>query len=301
MLDIIITSFNEPKATLRALSTFLKQKPKTDFRITVVDPFPEVEEFLRANIKDKRFNFFLDPGEGKSYALNLLFQEYFSSDKDDIFIFTDGDVYVSDNALSEIEKAFENKEIGCITAKPVPIDNRNAKYGYWAHFAFAGIDRARKKLSDKKKFFECSGYLFAIRKGVLSEFPPDASEDSIIPYLFWKKGYKIKYLPNVEVFVKNPGNFKDYLNQKIRNIKGHENLNKIARDMPRTKSFWNEIKHGWYFFFIYPRNIKEIWWTIQLYFVRLYIYFKAFKELKKKRVYSDGWREVETKSTRTLD
>ena len=77
MIDIIITSYNEPKATLRAVNTFLNQEIKKDFRITVVDPFPEVEEFLKKNIKDKRFNFFLDPGEGKSYALNILFQELY--------------------------------------------------------------------------------------------------------------------------------------------------------------------------------------------------------------------------------
>ena len=203
--------------------------------------------------------------------------------------------------MAEITNAFKDSEIGCLTGHPIPLDERTNKYGYWSHFAFAGIDKARKKLSNEKRFFECSGYLFAIRKSIINEFPMDTSEDSIIPYLFWKKGFKIKYLSEVKVYVKNPGNFKDYINQKIRNIKGHENLNKIAPDMPRTKSLWNEIKFGWYFLFIFPKSIKEFFWTIELYFVRLYIYLRAFKELKKKAVYSDGWREVETESTRTLD
>ena len=39
MIDVIITSYNEPKATLRAVNVFLKQKQVKDFRITVVDPF----------------------------------------------------------------------------------------------------------------------------------------------------------------------------------------------------------------------------------------------------------------------
>ena len=301
MLDIIITSYNEPKATLRAVNTFLNQNIKEKFKIIVCDPFPEVGDFLKKNLKDKRVGFFLDPGEGKSYALNLLFKKLNSKNKEDIFIFTDGDVYVSDNAVKGIFEAFKDEKIGCVTAKPVPIDDRNTKYGYFSHFAFAGIDKARKKLSDNQKFFECSGYLFAIRKGVIDEFPIDSSEDAIIPYLFWKKNYKIKYLPNVEVYVKNPGNLKDYLNQKIRNIKAHENLDKLAPDMPRTKTFWNEIKHGWYFLFIYPKSFKEFFWTIQLYFLRLYIYLKAFKDLRKKEVYTDGWREVETESTKPLD
>ena len=301
MIDIIITSYNEPKATLRAVNTFLEQTKRKDLRITVVDPFQEVEEFLRKNIKDKRFNFYLDPGEGKSYALNLLFQELGSDNKEDIFISTDGDVHVSDNAIEEIEKSFKDKQVGVVTARPVAIDSRNTKYGYWSHLVFDGIDKVRKKLSKNKKFFEASGYLFAIRKAVIFDFPIEASEDSVIAYLFWKKGYKIKYLPQIEVYVKNPDNWKDWLIQKIRNVKGHENLDKIFPDMPRTKSFFNEIKQGTLFAIRYPNNIKEIFWTKQLFAARLYLYLISFKQLRKKQKYSDGWREQETVSTRTLD
>ncbi len=301
MIYIIITSYKEPKSTERAVRAFLNQKIKEKFKIIVVDPFPEVEEYIKAHIKNKNIDFFLDPGEGKSYALNLLLETIYSTNKSDIIIFTDGDVYVSQNSLKEIINAFKDKEIGCITGKPVPLDERNTKYGLWSHIAFERINQIRLILSREKEFFECSGYLFAIRNGIIKEFPLDASEDSIIPYLFWKKGHKIKYLPSVEVYVKNPGNWKDYLNQKVRNIKGHENLNKIAPDMPRTKSFKNEIKYGAFFAISQAKNIKESFWIIQLYFARLYIYIKAFKELKKKKEYTDGWRETEISSTKTLD
>ncbi|MEK6827418.1 MAG: glycosyltransferase family 2 protein, partial [Nanoarchaeota archaeon] len=252
MIDVIITSYNEPNSTLKAAQIFLKQYSGEDLRLIVVDPFEEVGEFLKKNINDKRFIFYLDPGEGKSYALNLLFQEFPGTDKD-IFILTDGDVYVSENTLHEILGTFQNPKIGCITAKPVSVDSKETKFGYWSHLLFSGANKVRKKLSQKEKFFECSGYLFAIRKGVIMDFPLDASEDSVIPYLFWKKGYKIKYLSNVEVYVKNPDNIKDWKNQKIRNIKGHENLNKLFPEMPRTKSFLNEIKFGLFHSLFYPR------------------------------------------------
>jgi cellulose synthase/poly-beta-1,6-N-acetylglucosamine synthase-like glycosyltransferase len=301
MIDIIITSYNEPKSTLRAVNAFLKQKTKENIRVTVVDPFPEVEFFLKKNIEDKRFNFFLDPGEGKSYALNLLFQEYGSKDKSDLFVSTDGDVYVSENSIEEIIKSFKNKKVGCVTARPTTVDTRETKYGFWSHLLFDGIDRVRKRLSKQDKFFECSGYLFAIRKGVIFDFPIETSEDSIIPYIFWEKGYKIKYLPEVKVYVKNPDNWKDWKNQKIRNIKAHENLTKIVKDFPRTKSLFNEIKEGTSFALSYPRNIRELLWTIELFFARFIIYLIAFKELKKNKSYSDGWRETEITSTKPLD
>ncbi len=300
MIDVIITSYNEPNSTLKAAQIFLKQYSGEDLRLIVVDPFEEVGEFLKKNINDKRFIFYLDPGEGKSYALNLLFQEFPGTDKD-IFILTDGDVYVSENTLHEILGTFQNPKIGCITAKPVSVDSKETKFGYWSHLLFSGANKVRKKLSQKEKFFECSGYLFAIRKGVIMDFPLDASEDSVIPYLFWKKGYKIKYLSNVEVYVKNPDNIKDWKNQKIRNIKGHENLNKLFPEMPRTKSFLNEIKFGLFHSLFYPRNLKELNWTAELFGARYSIYKKAFNDIKQKTNYSDGWRETEIESTKPLD
>ncbi|MBX4196777.1 glycosyltransferase family 2 protein [Candidatus Pacearchaeota archaeon] len=300
MIDIIITSYNEPKSTLRAVNAFLKQEIPDDYRITVVDPFPHVGTFLKKNIKSKKFTFFLDPGEGKSYALNLLLQEYASKNTNDLFILTDGDVYVSDTAVKEIVNAFKDKKVGAVTGRPVSLDNRDTKYGFWAHVAFSGIDRVRKRLSEQKKFFECSGYLFAIRKGVIIDFPVETSEDSIIPYLFWKKKYRIEYAKNAEVYVKNPSTWKDWLTQKVRNIKAHENLNAIAPGMPRTKSLFNEIKEGAFFTLKQPKNFKQAWWMLELYFARLYIYYKAFSELRKKR-YADGWRDIATPSTKTLD
>ncbi|MAH06995.1 hypothetical protein CMI38_01960 [Candidatus Pacearchaeota archaeon] len=300
MIDIIITSYNEPKSTLRAVQTFLDQEINEDFRIIVCDPFPEVKEFLKKNINDKRVGFFLDPGEGKSYALNLLLEKL-PGNKEDIIVMTDGDIHVSENSLKEIINAFKDPEIGCITGRPISIDNRKEKYGYWSHVVFSGIDKVRKKLSNNQSFFECSGYLFAIRKSIIYDFPLDASEDSVIPYLFWKKGYKIKYVSEIEMYIKNPTNWEDWQNQKIRNIKGHENLTKLFPEMPRTKSFWNEIKHGFFHTLFFPRNLNELYWTFQLLHARLSIYKKAFQDLRKDEVYYDGWREVETESTRTLD
>lgn len=302
MIDIVISSYNEPKSALRAVKAFLNQQPPIpeDFRIIVVDPFVEVRDFLKQNIRDKRVGFFLDPGEGKSYALNLLFEKLHGKE-DDIFILTDGDVFVSQNTVKDILKAFEDKEVGCVTGKPVPLDSRDSKFGYWSHVVFSGIHKAREKFSANNNFFECSGYLFAIRKGIVKDFPLDASEDSVIPYLFWKKGYKISYLPEAEVYVKNPDNLEDWETQKIRNIKGHENLSKFYPEMPRTKSFWNEIKHGFFHALFCPRSLKEFYWTLQLYNARLSIYRKAFKDLKQDNFYSDGWRETETPSTKTLD
>ncbi|MDO8563636.1 MAG: glycosyltransferase family 2 protein [Nanoarchaeota archaeon] len=300
MIDIIITSYNEPKSTLRAVETFLKQIGKND-RITVVDPFQEVGNYLSSHVKDKRFNFFLDSGEGKSYALNLLFAEKYSNNKNNIFILSDGDVYVSENAVKELVAKFKSRKIGCVTGKPVSIDSRETKYGYWSKLLYSAIDGVRKKLAKENKFFQCSGYLFAMRNGIIGDIPLEVPEDAIIPYLFWKKGYYIDYAEKAEVYVKYPDNWKDWVNQRVRTIKAHENIPQFAPDMPRTKSFLNELKTGSIFALTFPRSFKEFFWTLELYFARLYIYIKSFWEMKKNNNFNPGWRETTIESTKTLD
>jgi len=294
MIYIIITSYGEPDLTIKSVESLLNQNIKQKYKIIVSDPFPKTEKILKQhfkNLKNRKIEFFLDPGEGKSYALNIILEKIYSKNTDDIIILTDGDVYVGKNSIKEILRAFENKKIGCVTGKPVSVNSRDTMFGFWSHLLFEGIHRVRKKLSDEKKFFECSGYLFAIRNGILQGFPLETSEDSIIPYLIWKKGYRIKYIPEAEVYVKNPDNLRDWIKQKIRNIKAHENLNKLAKDFPRTKSFFNEIKEGTLFALSYPKTLKEFSYTFLLFLARFYIYIKAFFDIKiKKKNYKDGWR-----------
>ena len=81
MINIIITSYGEPKATKRAIDCFLNQKINQEFRITVIDPFPEVEKMIKKEYSGG-VDFFLDPGEGKAYALNVFLERIYSKNKE---------------------------------------------------------------------------------------------------------------------------------------------------------------------------------------------------------------------------
>ena len=304
MINIIITSYNEPLSTERAINAFLSQKIPKPFKITIADPFEEVKNFIEKKFKNNtEVEFFLYEDLGKSYALNSLFRKLYSSNKNDIIILTDGDVFVENNVINEILEAFKDENTGVISGHPIPLDKRDNKYGFWANLQFDAMNQIRKNLSNKG-FFEASGYLFAIRNGVIKGFPEDSSEDSIIPFLFYEKGYKIKYLEDAKVYVKNPSNWKDWLNQRKRNIKGHSTIRKNSSNsqITQTKTLSNEIRGGVIFSLTYPKNLKGYFWTIQFYFARLYAWISAYYEIKfSKKKYKDGWRETEIKSTKTLD
>ncbi len=309
MIHIIITSYGEVNATEKAVKSFLEQDIKEEFKIIVSDPFTEIQWMIEEKFpNDKRIEYVEDEGKGKSNALNSLLKKYDSKNKKDIFILTDGDVYVSNNSINEILEKFKESKVGCVSGRPTSINPRNNLFGYWSHFLVdVGAHKiSRKKRYENNKFLETTGYLFAFRKGIIKEIPVDVAEDTIIPYYFYKKGYKIAYAEKALVFVKWPTNMQDWIKQKKRAADAHTKLTKYAPDFPKVKSFSGEIAGGLtnlYEIFSYPKNFKEIIWTLELFPARLYIWLSLHKDLlTNKREYKDGWREdLEVKSTRTLD
>jgi len=291
-LEIVITSFKEPK-TGRAIEAILNQKIKNPFKIIVSSPDKETQNIVKKySKKNKKVSLFKDPGKGKNLALNILFKKL----KSNILIFTDGDVSVGEEAINEIVKMFNDSSVGCVTGRPVPEESRNTKYGYWANFLFKEANKMRKNSFKNNDFLECSGYLFAFRNNIVDSFPLDTAEDTIIPYYFWEKGYKIGYADNAEVYIKNVDNWKEWIKQKIRTSMSHEILNKYANTQitPRTKTFFNETK-GALNLFSYANNFKELLWSFNLVFARLYMWTSVlFKAKIMGKRHADAWERVES-------
>jgi cellulose synthase/poly-beta-1,6-N-acetylglucosamine synthase-like glycosyltransferase len=289
MISIVITAFKEPKTIAKAIESFVNQDIKEKYELIVSAPDKETLDVVK---KNKKIKLFKDPGKGKSYALNLLLPKL----KGRIIILSDGDVYVSNNSVNEILKEFESSEIGCVTGRPVPIEGRKTKYGYWANFLFYSAHRLRKELRQENKFLECSGYLWAFRNNIIKNFPLDVAEDSIVPYFFWEKGFKISYAENALVYIKNVDNWKEWLSQKTRTSKAHETLNKYVdkKKTPRTKTFFNEAK-GFFDLFLYAKTLRELFWSFELIFARFYMWVVVFLDVYlKKRYHQDRWKRIES-------
>ncbi|MAG37897.1 hypothetical protein CMI45_00720 [Candidatus Pacearchaeota archaeon] len=294
MIEVIITSFKEPKTIGKAIESFLEQDLKEKYRIWVVAPDKETLDIAREyGKKDKRVKIFVDPGKGKSYALHQILPKL----KGGIIVLSDGDVFIGKNGLKHLAEPFKDEKVGCVTGRPKSLDSKKDIYGYWSHLLCdAGAHGARLKRARKGEFLECSGYLWAFRNNVVKKFPMDVAEDAVVPYLFREKGYKIVYADKAEVFVYFPKNLKEFVEQKKRTAKSHETLGKYInmKKLPRTKSFKNEILEG-HRAFSYPRNVKELFYTLTLFPVRLYIWTLVFYHtLIKKEHYQDAWERVES-------
>ena len=291
-ITILITSFKDP-AVAKAIESALNQKTRYEYNVIVSAPDKETQLIVNKYVKkDKRVKFLKDPGKGKSFAINWTLSQIDT----DILILTDGDVYFGDKVVEEVGNLFLDPEIGCVSGRPVPMEDRKTKYGYWANFLFEAAHKIRKQNFEKHAFIECSGYLFAFRKDKIKKFPLDVSEDAVIPYMFWQKGYRIGYAENALVYVKNARNLNDWIKQKTRTHKAHEKLDLYVdtKTTPKVKSFKTEAK-GINWLISYPKNFKEIIWTIQLVFARTYTWANYFIDTKIiAKHYQDAWERVES-------
>jgi cellulose synthase/poly-beta-1,6-N-acetylglucosamine synthase-like glycosyltransferase len=289
---LVITAFKEPKIK-EAIDAALNQNTDLDYEVVVSAPDKATLDIAENSQKtNKKLKIFKDPGQGKSKALNLIFSKF----KADIIILTDGDVTLSLNTVQEIADNFNDPEIGCLTGRPVPLEDKKKKYGYWANFLFDSAHKWRKQAAINHDFLECSGYLFAFRKNYITQIPVDTAEDTVIPYYFWEKGYKIGYADKAEVQVTNADNWKDWISQKTRTSRGHATLHKYVdiKTTPKVKTFKNEAK-GIYSLLTYPQNFKEFFWTFELALARLYMWALVFYKINlKKQTKIDNWERVES-------
>ncbi len=293
-INLIITAFKEPHSIGKAIESALNQKTDYKYKIIISTPDQETVDVVRNYMKKhSKIRIFRDPGKGKMFALNMLIKK---AKKEDILIFTDGDVSISENSVENITNLFLDPEIGCAGGRPIPIEKKETRYGYWANFLFEAAHKLRKEAFERNKFLECSGYLFAFRGDNSIQIPLDTAEDAVIPYYFWEKGYKIGYAENAMVYVKNVDNWKDWIKQKVRTSKAHETLDKYVdtKTTPKIKSFKTELL-GVSDLVKYPRNIQEFYWSLLLALSRAYMWGLASYNAKIKKFKSvDNWERIES-------
>lgn len=295
MISIIITAWEEPEETDRCIRSFLSQDIPDGYEVWVTCPDDGTKQVVMRYIEKypKVVKFLQQPMElGKNATMDLLAKK----SSGDIVIFTDGDVFVSKNSVMEIYKKFEDPKVGCVTGRPVSLNDKNTMLGYWSHLLTeAGAHNIRLEKARKSEFIECSGYLFAIRKGIVGDMPDDVAEDSIVPFMFMKKGYNVAYADKALVYVTYPKSFGRWVRQKVRSSKSHEMLDKYmgADKSFRSKSFANEALKGWRWALSYPENLKEFFWTCLLFPARLYVWLVYVYETRVLgRHYLDRWRSA---------
>jgi len=213
-----------------------------------------------------------------------------------VIVMTDGDVYMGQGALSHLLAPFDDPATGAVSGRPISLESRTTMLGYWSHLLTdAGAHIERLKRDRAGQFFVCSGYLYAIRAGVVKIIPEDAlAEDAVVSHLIGQQGYRVRYAPEAEVYVRYPRTYRDWLKQKVRSAGGYAQPI-IARSPLRMRSFWHEAAAGTWRALSYARGARELVWTLAQFAARLHMWLLIFWRVKVKRTpLSVLWQRVES-------
>jgi cellulose synthase/poly-beta-1,6-N-acetylglucosamine synthase-like glycosyltransferase len=311
MISVIITSFKEPKTIRKCISSIADRKYSgipNPFEIIQVSPDELTlkqgrKEANRLKLSKKQYVQVVDPKKGKPFALKMALKKA----RGEIIILTDGDVYFERGAVEELIKPFENKNIGGVSGRPASQDSRDNCFGYWGHLLSDSADHRRKGTMNAvegkeyyvsgENFFPMSGYIMAVRNMNI-DIPKDVlSDDAYISYFIRNKGLDIAYAPRAVSYVKYPTNLRDYYKQKIRSLGGFKQLKRMGifqRDR-QSRSFLIELTYAFYVL-RYPENLREFWWSLLLFPVRLITWIRIVweRDILKKGMPKGGWERIES-------
>jgi cellulose synthase/poly-beta-1,6-N-acetylglucosamine synthase-like glycosyltransferase len=285
---ILITAYKEAATIGRAIEA-LRPDAGDDVEWLVVCPDDETAEAAR---QYPGVEVLRDPGRGKPAALNLGLEHA----QGEIIVMTDGDVYAAPGALPALLAPFDDPTTGVVSGRPVSISPRGTTLGYWSHLLTdAGAHAERAKREAAGAFFVASGYLYAVRAGLIERIPEDAlAEDAVVSHLVGAQGYRVRYAPDAVVHVKYPATYRDWLKQKVRSAGGYAQP-VIARSPLRMRSFRHEATAGTLRALRYPRTPREFVWTLALFAARLHLWLLIFWQVRiRRRPLEELWQRVES-------
>lgn len=302
---VVLTSFNEPLTIGRAVEQIIC--PNKDLwpilQLIVVAPDErtlEVTENVCQRYKFERLRLIKDLGQGKPMALNLVVETItnggLGTSIDDLLIFTDGDVYLGNDAIKNLLKT---TDCGGVGGHPVSVDSRQNMFGYFSHL-FCEAAHVRR-LKDAN--VPMSGYLYAIRGDLLSQiFPIPAqirAEDAYISQKILALGHKISYASDALVYVKFPKNLSDWYKQKTRSLGGNVQVGllRYALVPPNGASPSRSITQDLRMVFFplsFAKSLKEFYWSLLLYPLRLFLWMKIYYNHALKRYKSGVWDRIES-------
>ncbi|MBN1313578.1 MAG: glycosyltransferase [Anaerolineae bacterium] len=286
-ITILITAYHESTTIGRAIEAIRPQIGDPPAEIIVVCPDDETAAAASTNVTVLR-----DAGQGKPAALNLGLEHATGQ----IIVMTDGDVFISPDALAALLAPFDDPQTGAVSGRPVSLSPRDTMLGYWSHLLTdAGAHTERLLREERGDFMVCSGYLYAIRAGLVEYIPEDAlAEDAVVSHLIGEQGYRIRYAPDAVVFVKYPTTYHDWLTQRVRSTGGYVQP-VVAQSPLHMRSFRHEAIAGTGRALAYARSPREFAWTVLLMLARLHLWLLIFWRVKlQAKPLLDLWQRVES-------
>jgi len=291
MITIGIGAYKE-KMIKRTIDAIMNQGLEESFEVIVACPDDETALIVRSLMKtNKKLKLIKEQKrEGQPAAYNKIIKKA----KGRVIVFTDGDTYFAKDAIKNLVKAYDNKKVGAAGGRPLPINERNNKFGFWAHYLFEMGHKMRENQVKTGNFYYISGPICSIRRGVIDEMPKNAlATDAVLGLTVLNKGWKVVYVPEAVVYQKAPTNLNDYFKQKRRTMAGFYQMKKWFPKIA-SRSFGSEASQGFAAGLKYAKNFKETIWFFELVFYRIIAWALAFYDMRIAKKGMDLWVPIES-------
>lgn len=220
-----ICAYNEEKNIRNLLNLLLRSKfilklkeilivaGGTDRTIEIIKKIKRKKRKIKLFVESKR--------KGKASAVNLIMKNASA----DIIVFISADNIPSKESINFLLKNFEEKRVGGIGGRPIPLNKEKNLVSYIGKL----IWKLHHRICVKSP--KLSGELFAIRNGILREIPHNIVNDDGYIEAMIKKNYLIKYEANAITYMYTPSSISKLLKQRRRIASGYIQLKKMKLDV----------------------------------------------------------------------
>jgi len=231
-ITIIIPARNEEKYIGKAIESVLLADFNGKKQVIVVDD-GSIDNTSKVVSRYKNVQLIRTKHKGKANSLNLAL----SKAKGELIAVVDGDSYIKKDALQEMSKELERKNVAAATGV-VKVKNRDKLVCMWVHIEQIYNSLMRLLFSKLNANIVTPGPLSMYRKKELMELggfsTKGFSEDMDITIRLIRKGYKIGYAENAISETNMPYDAKGFFRQRTRFARGMLNIFKRHLKFNRT-------------------------------------------------------------------
>lgn len=243
---IIVPAHNEDKVIQEKLDNHLKINYKNYHIVVLADTCTDkTEEIVNSyTIKEpgKISLYSVDDGLGKTNAINKLMANL--EEKYDILVFSDANVYLAEDSLSEINNQFNsNEKLGCIAGQLTYIneDSSGAAQSnglYWRYEEFI-----KKYESSSGSMMGADGSIFAVKATLYRQLPVHVLDDFSTSIGAICQGFELKISEKIKAYEKGAESTGEEFARKVRiSNRSYNSFKHLKPEILKTFSGVNIIK-----------------------------------------------------------
>lgn len=243
---ILVPAHNEEKVIREKLDNHLKINYENYKVVVLADTCSDrTEEIVNTYVdihSEKISLFSVSDGLGKTNAINKFIDSL--KEQFDILVFSDANVYLAENALTEINNEFNaNEKLGCIAGQLTYVnsDSTGAAQSnglYWRYEEFI-----KKYESKTGSMMGADGSIFAVKASLYRQLPVHVLDDFCTSMGAVCQGYELKISDKIKAYEKGAESTGEEFARKVRiSNRSYNSFRYLKPEMIKTFSIGDVVK-----------------------------------------------------------